>query len=153
LHHAQDIARQRLLKRLFVGRFERRVISRLPAIKRFAEFAHLARHREIANAHFPQVIVEVTAEQIEQLLPDPPEIRCRGRLRARLRLAAEPAQNQHKVQDDQLKTAVDAVGDPIAAIERHGARLRHDGAIEALDIVGVAAAPKYAQDHRDSSRP
>ena len=57
-------------------------------------------------------------------------------------LCAEPAQNQHEMQHDQLETPFDAVGNPIVRVESRRASLRHDSAIESMDIAIVVTTPK-----------
>jgi hypothetical protein len=47
------------------------------------------------------------------------------------------------MQDDQVKSAQDGVGDAIIGVKRWRARLRHDHAIERVDAAAVGIAPKH----------
>ena len=80
----QDVAGERLGKRRAAGR-KRRVIGGGAAIEGFGESEHRLRHREVADAHFAQVVVHVAAEVIEQRL------RQRGALCGDAAGAAKPA--------------------------------------------------------------
>src|SRR6185312_12174162 len=128
-----------LLKLLRIGGAESRRIGRLPAVEGFAELAHPARDRHIANAHLPQVVVEVAAEDVEQSLPNG---RARTGPGSRRWVGAEPAQHQHEVQHDQLETALDAVRNPVMGVESWRTGLCHDGAIETVDIAIGVTTPK-----------
>jgi hypothetical protein len=57
-------------------------------------------------------------------------------------LATEPAQQQHQMQDDQLKAALDAIRNAVTGVKSGGTRLCHDGAIETMDVTVVVTAPK-----------
>jgi hypothetical protein len=57
-------------------------------------------------------------------------------------IPAKPGQDQHEMQHNQIKSALDGVGDPITDVKRRQARLRHDHAIERVDAAAVGIAPK-----------
>ncbi len=82
--------------------------------------------RQIPDAHFPQIGVEIAAKKIEQVLAKV----ARGR-----RCAIEARQQQHHMQDDEVKTPVYGVGHVVAGVKGRMARLCHDRAIEVVDLV------------------
>ena len=113
------------------------------AAKRLTELTHPARHREIADAHLPQVVVKVAAEHVEQSLPDGGSgAERRAALGGSNPPCAQPTEHQHEVQHDQLETPLDAVGNSIMGVENRRSGLCHDGAIEGRDIATVVTAPK-----------
>ncbi len=59
-----------------------------------------------------------------------------------LRPAAEPVQQQHQMQHNQVEPALDRIGNPVIGVKRHRTGLRHDGAIEGMDCTGLGIAPK-----------
>ena len=120
----ENIACQRLRKRPILGGGKRRRIGRLPAVERLSDFAHFPGHGQVPHPHFPQARVHVPAERVEQPLAEAPD---RGRL------PFEPAHEQDDVQHDHLETAVNRIGNTIAAVKRRLSRLRHDHAIERGD--------------------
>ena len=102
----KDIARERLLKLPLVGCGKSGEIGGLPAVKGLAEAAHPLRHRKIAHAHFPQIAVEIAAKHVEKLLADAaPGIGA----------AAEPVEQQHQMQHNQIEAALNRIGHPVVA--------------------------------------
>ena len=89
---------------------------------------HLLGHRQVAHAHLAEIVVDVLAEPVEQPLAD--------------RRAAAPGpsrqspQHQHQMQHDHVEAARDRVRHAVTVIERRGSRLRHDHAIEGVDVGG-----------------
>ena len=53
---------------VFVAESEREIVGCRAAIERFAEGLHPFRHREVADAHFTQIIVHIVAKMVEQRL-------------------------------------------------------------------------------------
>src|ERR1700733_7786848 len=140
----KDIPCQRLLKLLLVGCGERGKIGRLPAVECLRKTAHPFRHREVADAHLTQVVIEIAAKYIEKLLP---EAAC-GAVNP-----AAPVEHEHKMKHNQIKTALPRIRHAVAIVERRSARLRHDHAIEVADAALVRAGPKKPQAHRVNSYP
>src|SRR3984885_7162322 len=138
----KDIPCQRLLKLLLIGCGEGGKIGRLPSVKGFGETAHPFRYREVADAHLTQVVVEIAAKDVEKLLS---EAAC-GAVNP-----AKPVEHKHEMKHDQIKTAFQRVRHPVAIVERRGARLRHDHAIEVADAAHVRAGLKKPQDHKVNS--
>ena len=66
--YLEDIARQRVLKRLGVAPIQRRLIGGLTAVELLTEPPHPPWNSHIANAHLPQVCIKVPAEGIEKKL-------------------------------------------------------------------------------------
>src|SRR4029079_14995908 len=103
---------ERLLKLLRAVRRERRAIGRLPAIEGLAETAHPLWHREVANPHLAQVVVEILAESVEELLPkalaNPRSSLSLGH--GAVSLPFQPAQEPHEMEHDQVKAALNRVG-------------------------------------------
>src|SRR5580704_6484253 len=68
--HLEDIACERLLKLLRAGGRKRGAIGSPAAVKCLAETLHPFWHRQVADAHLAQVVVEILAERVEQLLSE-----------------------------------------------------------------------------------
>src|SRR5271169_619708 len=134
----KDIARQRVLKLPLIRRGQGGEIGRLASVKGFGKAPHSLRHSKVADAHFTQVVVEIAAEFVEQLLSD----HARGAV-----VLPEPGKDQHEMKHDQVKAALDGVGYTVTAIERGRARLRHDHAIEVTDVAVGGDWSKQLQDH------
>src|SRR5580700_5282004 len=134
----KDIACQRLLKDPSVRRVEGGEISGLPAIEGFGKGLHPLRHRKIADPHFPQIGIEIAAKRIEKLLAE----KYLAQPASGLRAVAEPMQEQHQVEHNQVEPAFDGIGNPVIGVKRDRTGLRHDGAIEGMDCAGVGIAPK-----------
>ncbi len=128
----KDITSQRLLKLPLVPGGKSGEIGRLAAVKRLAEAAHPLRHREIPHSHLAQVAIEVAAKHVEELLPD---------AASRIGAVAEPLDQQHQMQHDQIEAALNRIGHPIVTVKCRRAGLCHDRAIELIDvaILGMGA--------------
>src|SRR4029077_8520173 len=124
------------------------------AIKCLAETPHPFGHRQVADAHLAQVVVKILAERVEQLLS---EAAVGTSLtispRPGVSLPVEAAQEEHEMEYDQVKTALDGVRHAVARVKGRGARLRHDHAIERANDAGVRIAPKWGEYHRVSPDP
>src|SRR5580693_9860885 len=129
----KDIACKRLLKDPLVRRSKRRKISGLAAVKGFGKGLHPFRHRKVADPHFPQIGIEIAAKRVEKLLTQ---------TASGFRPAAEPTQQQHQMQHNQVEPALDRIGNPVIHVKRRRTGLRHDGAIEDMDGAGLGIAPK-----------
>src|SRR4029079_6965127 len=146
----EDIACERLLKLLRAARRERGAIGRLPAIESLAETAHPLWHREVANPHLAQVVVEILAECVEELLPKAvadPLLAITLRLGA-VTLPFQPVQEQHEMKHNEVKPALNGVRHAVASVKRRIARLRHDHAIERANDALLGITPKWRQYHR-----
>ena len=100
--------------------------------------AHPARHREVADAHLPQIVVEVAAEHVEQPLPE----RLADSSAAWFAAPDQPVQATARDAARSVEPALDGVGHPIIGVKGRRARLRHDHAIERVDVAAVGTAPK-----------
>src|ERR1700692_107279 len=99
----KDIACQRLLKDPLVRRIEGGKISGLPAVEGLGKGLHSFRHGEVADPHFAQIGIEITAKRVEKLLAQ----RCLAERRLaeaapRLRPADEPIHQQHQMKHNQV---------------------------------------------------
>lgn len=105
-------------------------------------------HRHIGDTHLAQVVIEIAAEGVEKPLPNipimPPPSLC-GSV-----LSVEPPQQQHQVQNDEVKSALDGIWHPMMGVEGGGPSLRHDRAIEVADGARLRAAQKPWWNHGDS---
>jgi hypothetical protein len=119
---AQHLRQQRLRQRLLAG-FERQIIGRGAAIKRFAKSLHALRHGEIADPHFAQIGVHIVAKPVEQRLAK------RGAACDR----RQPPHQQPQMQHQQVKTAVNRVRHRQVPIKQRFSRLRHDHAIDGFN--------------------
>ena len=59
-----------------------------------------------------------------------------------IRRAAEPVQQQHQMQHNQVEPPLDRIRNPVIGVKWHRTGLRHDGAIEGMDCAGLGIAPK-----------
>src|SRR5208282_253885 len=120
----KDIACERLLKVPLIRRSEGGAIGGLPAVKGFGKALHLLRHGEIAHAHFPQIGIEIAAKLVEKSLT---------KTAPGVGVAAEPAQQQHQVEHDQIEPTLYGVRYSVVGVKGRGSGLRHDRAIERAD--------------------
>ena len=123
----KDIACQRLLKVPLVRRVEGGKISGLPAVEGFGE----GRIR-FGTARSPTPISRKLASRSRQNASKSSWPRA-GRAAPSLRPAAEPVQQQHQMQHNQVEPALDRIRNPVIGVKCHRTGLRHDGAIEGMD--------------------
>src|SRR3984893_4980723 len=135
----ENIARQHGCKLLLAGRLDRLIVGGGAAVECLGNPAHVFRHGEITDTHFPEAMVHLPAEQVENPLPQGPN-RCRFRPQA--------ANEENEVEQDHVESALRCVGDPIIGVEGGPARLRHDRAIEGADGIDAGAALRPAEQAR-----
>ena len=118
----KDIACQRLLKDPLVRRSEGCKISGLPAVEGFGKGLYPFRHRKVADPHFPQIGIEIAAKRVEKLLA---EKRLAEKRLAEKRLAeatpglcpaAEPVQQQHQMEHNQVEPTFDRIRNPVIGV-------------------------------------
>jgi hypothetical protein len=108
----------------------------LSAIEGLAKLPHFARHRHVADAHFAQIIIEVTAKHIEQLLP-----KTAASTAGWVWPGKAPKQQDH-VQHDQLETPFNGIRYPVIRVKGARPRLRHDHAIERVNVAVLVPSSK-----------
>ncbi len=139
-----DVAAERLGQPCIAGFGQRPVIGCGAAVIGLPEGAHPARHGEVADPEFAQIVVHVAAEGIETAL---------RQLAAGLALGAQPTQEQRQMQHDQVETTVERVRNAVFGIESRRSRLRHDRAIEGRDGRAAAVASNEREGHAKTDPP
>jgi hypothetical protein len=66
----------------------------------------------------------------------------------RIGAAAEPVDEQHQMQHNQIEAALNRIGHPVVAVKSRRARLRHDRAIELVDAAIQGMGAKEPPDHK-----
>jgi len=123
---------------LLALRCQRGPVGLRPAIERPADAPHFFWHREVAHAHFAQIVVHVLTEPIEKRLAQPPK----------RRIIRQSVEDYRKMQHQQLKTSIDGIGNAIITIKTGQSRLRHDRAIHGGNGVLPLGAAKQGKFHR-----
>lgn len=108
------------------------------AIECLAHTPHFFWHGEVAHAHFTQIVVHVPTEPIEKRLTQAPKRRIIG----------QSVDHYCKMQDQQLETAIDGIGDAVITIKTWQSRLCHDRAIQGGNGVLPLGAAKQGKFHR-----
>src|SRR6185312_2309264 len=78
------------------------------------------------------------AETVEQRLPEGITVL----------LAHQALDDERKMQQKEVETAADGIGNAVFAVEDRASRLRHDHAIQARNGVGLLVSAKQGEDHR-----
>ena len=139
LRHAEHVARHRRLERSRVAVIERALVGLGAAVERLRHPPHLLRHRRSPTPISRKLSSMSWQNRSNSSLAD--------RRPCAAGISRQPPQHQHQMQHDHVEAGRHRVRHPITTIERRGSRLRHDHAIEGVD---VGVSPGAAEGERIS---